>query len=60
MRFLFLILLVLAPGRTEAQVRWQHDTELFDGVPLLHWPVWARPGNDNIISRVKIFGQNHA
>ena len=28
-----------------------------DGVRLKFWPVWGRSGNDNIISREKIFGQ---
>ena len=28
-----------------------------DGVRMKFWPVWGRSGNDNIISREKIFGQ---
>jgi hypothetical protein len=28
-----------------------------DGVRMEFWPVWGRSGNDNIISREKIFGQ---
>jgi hypothetical protein len=28
-----------------------------DGVRMKFWPVWGRTGNDNIISREKIFGQ---
>ena len=28
-----------------------------DGIRTNFWPVWARPGNDNIISRIKYFGQ---
>lgn len=32
-------------------------TQFMDGVRLKFWPVWGRSGNDNIISREKIFGQ---
>jgi hypothetical protein len=32
-------------------------TQFMDGVRLRFWPVWGRSGNDNIISREKIFGQ---
>lgn len=32
-------------------------THFMDGVRLKFWPVWGRSGNDNIISREKIFGQ---
>jgi len=32
-------------------------TQFIDGVRLNFWPVWGRSGNDNIISREKIFGQ---
>jgi len=28
-----------------------------DGVRMNFWPVWGRTGNDNIISREKLFGQ---
>lgn len=28
-----------------------------DGVRIEFWPVWGRTGNDNIISREKLFGQ---
>ena len=31
--------------------------QFMDGVRLKFWPVWGRSGNDNIISREKIFGQ---
>ena len=32
---------------------------MMDCVPDKFWPVWARPGNDNIISRIKIFGERN-
>ena len=32
---------------------------MMDGVPDKFWPVWARSGNDNIISRIKIFGERN-
>ena len=32
---------------------------MMDCIPDKYWPVWARPGNDNIISRIKIFGERH-
>jgi len=32
---------------------------MMDCVPDKYWPVWARPGNDNIISRIKIFGERN-
>jgi hypothetical protein len=32
-------------------------TQFMDGLRLKFWPVWGRSGNDNIISREKIFGQ---
>ena len=32
---------------------------MMDGIPDKYWPVWARVGNDNIISRIKIFGERH-
>ena len=32
-------------------------TQFMDGVRLKFWPVWGRSGNNNIISREKIFGQ---
>jgi hypothetical protein len=35
-------------------------TQFMDGVRLKFWPVWGRSGNDNIISREKIFGQEIA
>jgi len=35
-------------------------TQFMDGVRLKYWPVWGRSGNDNIISREKIFGQEIA
>jgi hypothetical protein len=31
--------------------------QFMDGVRLKFWPVWGRSGNNNIISREKIFGQ---
>ena len=37
---------------------WGRDAELFDGIRAPFWPVWARPGNDNIISRIKVFGEH--
>ena len=36
---------------------WGRDTEILDGVRAPFWPVWARQGNDNIISRIKVFGE---
>ena len=36
---------------------WGRDAELLDGIRAPFWPVWARPGNDNIISRIKVFGE---
>ena len=36
---------------------WGRDTEILDGVRAPFWPVWARSGNDNIISRIKVFGE---
>jgi hypothetical protein len=30
---------------------------MMDSIPDKYWPVWARVGNDNIISRVKVFGE---
>ena len=36
------------------------DSRQMDGIRTELWPVWARPGNDNVISRVKYFGENHA
>jgi len=32
---------------------------MMDGIPDKYWPVWARGGNDNIISRIKIFGERN-
>ena len=33
------------------------DAELLDGIRAPFWPVWARLGNDNIISRIRVFGE---
>lgn len=55
MRFLILILLAVATGQASAQAaerQWRNG-ELLDGVPMRHWPVWSRPGNDNVLSRVR-------
>jgi hypothetical protein len=30
---------------------------MMDCVPDKYWPVWARPGNENIFSKIKIFGE---
>ena len=30
---------------------------LMDGIPMGFWPVWARSGNENIFSKVKILGE---
>jgi Gene product 88 len=30
---------------------------MMDCVPDKFWPVWARPGNENIFSKIKIFGE---
>jgi len=37
--------------------RWGLEDELLDGIRAPFWPVWARLGNDNIISRIKVFGE---
>jgi hypothetical protein len=34
-------------------------TAMMDSIPDKYWPVWARVGNDNIISRIKIFGERN-
>jgi len=36
------------------------DSRQMDGIRTELWPVWARPGNDNVISRIKYFGESHA
>jgi len=36
------------------------ETQFMDGVRLKFWSVWGRSGNDDIISREKIFGQELA
>jgi hypothetical protein len=35
-------------------------TACIEGIPMEYWPVWGRPGNDNIISRIKYFGEDLA
>ena len=45
-------LLVVCPSALAADRNWLND-ELFEGMPLRHWPVWSRPGNDNILSRIR-------
>ena len=55
MNFLVLLLsalLVVCPSALAADRNWLND-ELFEGMPLRHWPVWSRPGNDNILSRIR-------
>jgi hypothetical protein len=32
---------------------------MMDCIPDKYWPVWARPGNENIISRIKVFGERN-
>jgi len=39
---------------------WARDLSQMDGVRTKLWPVWARPGNDNVLSRIKYFGEKHA
>lgn len=36
------------------------DSRQMDGIRTELWPVWARPGNDNVLSRIKYFGERHA
>lgn len=36
---------------------WGREAELLDGIRAPFWPVWARQGNDNIISRIRVFGE---
>lgn len=33
------------------------DHAQVEGIRTNLWPVWARPGNDNILSRIKYFGE---
>lgn len=57
---LALILVVILGGSNTARAGywwWGGDTEILDGVRAPYWPVWARQGNDNIISRIKVFGE---
>lgn len=55
MRILIFTLVATAAGQVPVQASERHwwNGELLDGVPLRHWPVWARPGNDNVLSRVR-------
>ena len=46
-----------ASSTARAGYWWGRDTEILDGVRAPYWPVWARPGNENIISRIKVFGE---
>ena len=55
MKILVLILpatLALCPPAQATEREWLNE-ELFEGMPLRHWPVWSRPGNDNILSRIR-------
>jgi len=55
MNFLVLLLpviLALCPPAQATERKWLND-ELFEGMPLRHWPVWSRPGNDNILTRIR-------
>jgi len=56
---LALILVGILGGSNSANAGygWWRDTEILDGVRAPFWPVWARQGNDNIISRIKVFGE---
>ena len=46
-----ILMLVVALGWFEQGVVW-------DSMPNWAWPVWGRGGFENIISRIKIFGEN--
>ena len=55
MKILTLLLpvtLALCPQAQATERAWLNK-ELLEGVPLRHWPVWSRPGNDNILSRIR-------
>ena len=58
-RVLALIIVGILGASTTAKAGywWGRDTEILDGVRAPFWPVWARSGNDNIISRIKVFGE---
>lgn len=61
MRRVFALILVgILGGSSTARAGywWGREAELLDGIRAPCWPVWARPGNDNIISRVKVFGEH--
>jgi hypothetical protein len=55
---LILVAILGASSTARAGYWWGRDPELFDGIRAPFWPVWARPGNDNIISRIKVFGEH--
>ena len=60
MRRLFALILVGILGASNtarAGYWWGDDAELLDGIRAPFWPVWARQGNDNIISRIRVFGE---
>ena len=62
MNILILLLpvtLAICPQAQATDRRWLNG-ELFEGVPFRHWPVWSRPGNDNIISRLRWWAGNVA
>jgi hypothetical protein len=60
MRIVFALILVSILGASNtarAGYWWGRDAELLDGIRAPFWPVWARQGNDNIISRIRVFGE---
>jgi len=55
MKILVLLLpatLALCPPAQATERKWPNE-ELFEGMPFRHWPVWSRPGNENILSRIR-------
>lgn len=55
MNLLILLLpsvLAVSPPTLAVERSWLND-EIFEGMPFRHWPVWSRPGNDNILSRIR-------